>query len=70
MVTDSTLRSYDRTGTVSVPKIEGSVILAELMCVKCGKRWTTEIPLKESLRDIRCGLCGLTGYIINTGQHL
>jgi hypothetical protein len=42
----------------------------ELMCVKCGKRWDTELPLYTRLKDIRCPLCGLDGYIINTGQQL
>lgn len=48
----------------------GIVRNVELMCVKCGKRWDTELPLYTRLKDIRCPLCGLDGYIINTGQEL
>ena len=68
MVTGKTFSDKESTGTASTPKLNGVVVRAELMCVKCGKRWETDIQPYERLSDIRCGLCGLTGFVINTGQ--
>ena len=64
---DETMNLQDITNTVSTNRIVRNV---ELMCVKCGKRWETALPLYTSLKDIRCPLCGLDGYVINTGQEL
>ena len=64
------MKPYNGTGTASAPevKLDGAAVCAELMCVKCGKRWVTELSPSVRLRDIKCGLCGLTGFVINTGQ--
>ena len=65
------MKPYDGTGTASVPEMKfNDAVRAELMCVKCGKRWETSLLLGACLKDIRCGLCGLTGFVINTGQRL
>lgn len=66
---NNNMKPYYGTGTVSTSEYELTVP-SELMCIKCGKRWETAIPLKERLKDIKCGLCGLTGFVINTGQRL
>ena len=66
-----TVADTERTGEVLEPIMTDTVaVCAELMCVKCGKRWDADILLGTRLRDVRCGLCGLTGYVINTGQKL
>lgn len=66
---NNTMKPYHGTGTVSTSEYELTVP-SELMCVKCGKRWDTELPLGARLKNIQCGLCGLTGFVINTGQKL
>ena len=43
--------------------------VAELMCIKCGKRWIGVYPEKCLLKDIEC-MCGEVGYVIKTGQTL
>lgn len=68
---NNTMKPYHGTGTLSTPEIKNDVaVCVELMCVKCGKRWETALPLYTRLKDIRCSLCGLDGYVINTGQKL
>ena len=68
---NNTMKPYHGTGTLSTPEIKNDVaVRVELMCVKCGKRWETEILLGTHLKNIQCGLCGLTGFVINTGQKL
>lgn len=44
-------------------------IVAELICVKCGKRWIGVWPETTPLRDLECENCG-AGYVIKTGQDL
>lgn len=66
-----TIKNTEQTGVadyVNQKDIFEVRVKVELMCVKCGKRWIDEIDKQTRLKDIRCGLCGLTGYVINTGQ--
>lgn len=43
--------------------------VAELMCVKCKRRWIGVYPSSLPLKDIECQ-CGEKGYVIKTGQSL
>lgn len=43
--------------------------VAELMCLKCLKRWIGVYPSEVALKDIECK-CGAIGYVIKTGQTL
>ena len=43
--------------------------VAELMCVKCLKRWIGVYPANLLLKEIECQ-CGETGYVIKTGQSI
>ena len=43
--------------------------VAELICVKCGKRWIGVWPKETLLKDIACENCG-SGFVIKTGQDL
>jgi len=41
--------------------------VAEVICLKCLKRWIAVYPIKCQLKDLEC-TCGCTGYVIKTGQ--
>ena len=43
--------------------------IAELICLKCKKRWIGVFPTTLLLKDIEC-TCGEKGYVIKTGQSL
>ena len=43
--------------------------VAELICLKCLKRWIGVYPLEVSLKDIECK-CGARGLVIKTGPIL
>lgn len=43
--------------------------VAELICLKCLKRWIGAYPSDLQLKDIECK-CGEVGYVIKTGQTL
>lgn len=43
--------------------------VSELICIKCFHRWIGVYSQKTLLKDIEC-TCGLTGYVIKTGQTL
>lgn len=43
--------------------------VAELICVRCGKRWIGVYPEKTWLKDLECENCG-PGFVIKTGQDL
>lgn len=43
--------------------------VAELICVKCGKRWIGVWPESTLLKDLECENCG-PGFVIKTGQDL
>jgi hypothetical protein len=40
---------------------------AEVVCLKCLKRWIAVWPLKTPLKILEC-LCGEVGFVIKTGQ--
>ncbi len=42
----------------------------ESICVKCGYRFIHVRQKNALLKDCECGKCGLTGFIIKTGQEL
>jgi len=42
--------------------------VAEVICVKCGKRWIGVWPEKTLLKDLECENCG-PGFVIMTGQE-
>lgn len=43
--------------------------VAEVICLKCLKRWIAVYPEETPLKDIEC-TCGEVGYVIKTGQEL
>lgn len=42
---------------------------AELICLKCKRRWIGVYPTTLLLKDIEC-TCGEKGFVIKTGQSL
>ena len=44
--------------------------VAELICIKCHKRWIGVYPMNTLLKDIECPECGKSGFAIKTGQTL
>lgn len=42
---------------------------AELICVRCGKRWVGVWPEKTLLKELECENCG-SGFVIKTGQDM
>lgn len=44
--------------------------VSECMCVKCLRRWIDVRPEGTLLKDLVCPGCGLTGYVICTGQTI
>lgn len=42
--------------------------VAEVICVKCGKRWIGVWPEDTLLKDLVCENCG-PGFVIKTGQE-
>lgn len=42
--------------------------VAEVICVKCGKRWIGVWPEEVYLKDLVCENCG-PGFVIMTGQE-
>jgi hypothetical protein len=42
---------------------------AEVICIKCRKRWIAIYPKGTWLKDLECENCG-PGYVIKTGQPL
>ena len=45
-------------------------LVAELICVKCTKRWIGVWPEELSLKEIICPACSYRGAVIKTGQNL
>lgn len=43
--------------------------VAELICLKCKRRWIGVYPTTLLLKDIEC-TCGEKGFVIKTGQSL
>ena len=43
--------------------------VAELICLKCHKRWLGVYPEETPLSMLQC-VCGEVGYVIKTGQTL
>ena len=43
--------------------------VAELICLKCKRRWIGVYPTTLLLKDIEC-TCGKKGFVIKTGQSL
>lgn len=44
--------------------------VSEVICVKCGKRWIDVRPEGVLLKDMECAGCGLTGFVIETGEEI
>lgn len=44
--------------------------VSEVICVKCGKRWIAVRPSCVLLKDMECSGCGLTGFVIETGEEI
>lgn len=44
--------------------------VAELVCLKCLKRWIAVYPSSSLLKDLECPKCHESGYAIMTGQEL
>ena len=44
--------------------------VSEVICVKCGKRWIDVRPSCVKLKDMECAGCGLTGFVIETGEEI
>lgn len=42
---------------------------AEVICVKCGRRWIAVYPAGTLLKDLQCPKCKRQGYVILTGQE-
>lgn len=42
---------------------------AEVICVKCGKRWIAVYHAVTLLKDLQCPKCKRQGYVILTGQE-
>lgn len=45
-------------------------LVAELMCVRCFKRWIGVFHYQTAYKDIECPQCHQQGYVIGTGQPL
>lgn len=45
-------------------------VVAELVCLKCLKRWIGVYPASNLLKDLKCQKCNESGYVIMTGQEL
>ena len=43
--------------------------VAEVICLKCLRRWIATYPDETPLKDLEC-TCGEVGYVIKTGQEL
>lgn len=43
--------------------------VAELMCVRCKKRWICVWPDELRLKQIECPYCKKEGFVINTGEE-
>lgn len=43
--------------------------VAEVVCLKCLRRWIAVYSDETPLRDLEC-TCGEVGYVIKTGQEL
>ena len=44
--------------------------VAEVICLKCLKRWIAVYPAKCYLSELECAGCGESGYVIKTGQTI
>ena len=44
--------------------------VAELICLRCFKRWIGVYPEGVLLKEIECPNCGEDGAVIKTGQEL
>lgn len=44
--------------------------VSEVICVKCGKRWIDVRPSCVLLKSLECPGCGLTGFVIETGEEI
>ena len=44
--------------------------VAEVMCVKCLKRWVAVYPTDCKLADIECPHCQKQGFVIKTGEEI
>ena len=44
--------------------------VSEVICVDCKHRWIAVRPTDTLLKDLECPLCGLQGYVIETGEEL
>lgn len=45
-------------------------IVAELICIRCCKRWISVRPATLLLRNMECPYCKAYGGVIMTGQEL
>ncbi len=45
-------------------------IVAEVMCVRCYKRWISVFPESTWLSQLECPQCHRQGYVIATGQAI
>lgn len=43
--------------------------VAELICLKCLRRWIGVYPAETDLKNLEC-TCGEVGFVIKTGQTL
>ena len=43
--------------------------VSEVICVRCGKRWTATRPKDIPLKWIECENCG-QGFVIETGERM
>ena len=43
--------------------------VAEVMCVKCLKRWVAVYPTACLLKNLECPNCG-KGFVIKTGEEI
>lgn len=44
--------------------------VSEVICVKCGRRWIDVRPEGTQLKSLECPGCGLTGFVIETGEEI
>ena len=56
------------TKTIDISENEPHEV-AEVICLKCLRRWIAVYPEKTLLKSLECK-CGEVGYVIKTGQTI
>lgn len=44
--------------------------VSEVICLKCLKRWICVRPATTLLKQLECPCCGMTSFVIETGEQL